>query len=295
MLNVTTALESIRQRLATWEWIRVQTDLLTGVPPGRRLASSANIIPSEIDRAELTETHAKPRISQQDAASFAGRIQSTLISNRLTDAQWQRHIDECKKFRFHAAMIPPAWTRKTASALAGTGIRVASFIDFPFGVMTSAGKAYEAGRLVQEGAQEIDLMPNVGFLLSGREKDYFEDIRGVVEGARGIPVKIMLELPLLSVAQRERAVALSIDAGIAYLKNASGGSVGIATAEDIRFLRGLAPQNIHIKASGGIKTAEHVRELVEAGADLVGTSAAVAIMAELRGETPGSQQSVVDY
>jgi deoxyribose-phosphate aldolase len=243
----------------------------------------------------LTETHAKPRISLQDAASFAGRIQSTLISNRLTDAQWQQHIDECKKHRFHAAMIPPAWTSKTAAALAGTGIKVASFIDLPFGTMTSAGKAYEAGRLVQEGAQEIDLMPNVGFLLSGREKDYFEDIRGVVEGAKGIPVKIMLELPLLNAAQRERAVALSISAGVSYLKNASSGSVGIATAEDIRFLRGLAPKHIHIKASGGIKTAEHVRELVESGADLVGTSAAVAIMAELQGETPGSQQSGSDY
>ena len=149
--------------------------------------------------------------------------------------------------------------------------------------MTSSGKAYEAGRLVQDGAQEIDLMPNVGFLLSGMEREYFENIRGVVEAATGIPVKIMLELPLLSAQQKERAVALSVEAGAAYLKNASSGAVGVATPEQIRFLRRLAPPSVRVKASGGIKTAQQVRELLEAGADLVGTSAGVQIVEELRG------------
>ena len=115
------------------------------------------------------------------------------------------------------------------------------------------------------------------------EKEYFEDMHGVTEAAGGIPVKIMLELPLLNTQQKERAVALSIDAGVAYLKNASGGAVGVATPEDIRYLRRLAPARIHIKASGGIKTAEQVRELLAAGADIVGTSAAVEIISELQG------------
>ena len=178
-------------------------------------------------------------------------------------------------------MIPPAWVRKTASALRGTPIRVASFVDFPYGTMTSAGKVYEAGQLVQAGVQEIDLMPNVGFLLSGMEKEYFEDIRGVVQAAAPVPIKVMLELPLLNAHQGERAVALSIEAGAAYLKNASSGRVGVATPEQIGYLRKLAPPHIRIKASGGIQTAQHVRELLNAGADLIGTSAAAAIMKEL--------------
>jgi deoxyribose-phosphate aldolase len=218
-----------------------------------------------------------------EVLGIAGRIQSTLISNCLTEARWQEHVSACLTHRFHAAMIPAAWVRKTADALRGTGIRVASFIDLPYGTMTSAGKAHEAARLVEQGAEEIDLMPNVGFLLSGMEKEYFEDIRGVTEAAGGKPVKIMLELPLLTAQQKERALALSIDAGVAYLKNASGGAVGVATAEDIRYLRRLAPARIRIKASGGIKTAKQVRELLKAGADLIGTSTAVEIIREFEG------------
>ena len=135
---------------------------------------------------------------------------------------------------------------------------------------------------MQAGAEEIDLMPNLGFLLSGMEKEYFEDIRGVVEAAAGVPVKIMLELPLLDARQKERAVQLSIEANVAYLKNVSSGAVGVATPEEIRFLRGMAPRRIRIKASGGIKTLAQVRQLLDAGADLVGTSSGVQIMRELQ-------------
>jgi deoxyribose-phosphate aldolase len=192
-------------------------------------------------------------------------------------------------------MIPPAWVKKTAQKLRDTGIRVASFIDFPYGTMTSRGKADEARHLVDAGAEEIDLMPNVGFLLSGMETEYRDDIQGVVEASGKVPVKIMLELPLLSPQQRERAVSLSVEAGVAYLKNASGGAVGVATPEDIRFLRALAPAHVRVKASGGIKTARQVRELLNAGADLVGTSSGVQIMEELLHGVDASGQAHSDY
>jgi len=218
-----------------------------------------------------------------EASLLARRIQFTIISNTLTAERWQEHIAQCLRYRFQAAMIPAAWVKKTAAALEGTGIRVASFVDFPYGTMTGAGKAYEAARLVEDGAEEVDLMPNVGFLLSGMEREYAEDIGGVVRAAGTIPVKIMLELPLLNAQQKERAVALSIEAGVAYLKNASGGNVGVATPEQIRFLRALAPPHVRIKASGGIKTARHVRELLAAGADVVGTSSGVQIIQEALG------------
>ena len=232
------------------------------------------------------------RAGQSEASRLAGRIQHTIISNVLTEALWEAHLAECLRYRFHAAMIPPAWVNQTARRLHGTGIRVASFIDFPYGTMTSAGKAGEAKLLADEGAQEIDLMPNVGFLLSRMEKEYFRDIEGVVRAAGKIPVKIMLELPLLNAQERERAVALSVDAGVSYLKNASGGAVGVATVEDMRFLRRLAPPSVRVKASGGIKTAQQVRDLLEAGADLVGTSSGVRILQELTGaEIPASPAS----
>jgi deoxyribose-phosphate aldolase len=235
------------------------------------------------------------REAQAEAVHLAGRIQHTLISNVLTTTLWEQHIAECLKYKFQAAMIPPAWVRRTAQALKGSGVRTASFIDFPYGTMTSTGKAHEAAELAQVGGEEMDLMPNVGFLLSGMENEYFGDIRGVVEAAGKIPVKIMLELPLLSSVQRERAVALSVEAGVAYLKNASGGAVGVATPEDIRFLRQRAPLNVRVKASGGIKTAQQVRELLAAGADLVGTSSGVRIMQELLKGTDALRQAPSDY
>src|ERR1700758_4542113 len=86
-----------------------------------------------------------------EAARLARRIQHTLISNVLTHSLWEAHVAECLKYKFHAAMIPPAWVRRTAEALRKSGVRVASFIDFPYGTMTSACKAYEAGQLVAEG------------------------------------------------------------------------------------------------------------------------------------------------
>jgi deoxyribose-phosphate aldolase len=226
---------------------------------------------------------------------LASRIQSTIISNTLTYARWEQHIAECLKYHFQAAMIPPAWAKKTAERLRGTGIKTASFVDFPYGTMTSAGKAYETAQLIEDGAEEVDMMPNVGFLLSGMEREYSEDIRGVVKAAGAIPVKIMLELPLLNPQQRERAVALSVEAGVAYLKNASGGAVGVATPEQIAFLRRLAPAHVRVKASGGIKTAQQVRELVAAGADVVGTSSGAQIMGEVVGHALTGTGPDVEY
>jgi deoxyribose-phosphate aldolase len=216
-----------------------------------------------------------------NSSEIAGRIQHTLISNRVTREMWEQHVAACVKFRFHAAMVPAAWVKLTAAALRAERVRVASWIDLPFGTMTSQGKAYEASRLIDAGTVEIDLMPNIGFLLSGMEREFAADIAGVVGAAGDAPVKVILELPLLNARQKERAIALAVEAGAAYLKNASSGAVGIATPEDIRYLREHAPAKVKIKASGGIKTATQVQSLLQAGADLVGTSSGVRIMEEI--------------
>ena len=241
------------------------------------------------------ETAGVDRDLATDAKQLAQRIQHTLISNVLTTSLWEAHIAECLKYRFNAAMIPPAWVRRTADILRGSGVRTASFLDFPYGTMTSRSKSQEAAALVGEGAEEIDLMPNVGFLLSGMEREYFEDIRGVVQSAGKVPVKIMLELPLLNAQQRDRAVTLSVEAGVAYLKNASGGAVGIATPDDMRYLRRVAPAPVKVKASGGIKTASQVSDLIAAGADLVGTSSGARIMHEILHEDNVQPDSPASY
>jgi len=221
--------------------------------------------------------------NSHDVKSVAGRIQHTLISNAVTRAAWEKHVEACLGHRFHAAMVPAMWVKLTVEALRGTGVRTASWVDLPLGSATSAGKAHEAGELVRAGADEIDLMPNVGFLLSGMEKEYLEDIRGVVTAAEGRPVKVITEMPLLSAGQLERAVTLAVQAGASYLKNLSGGAVGTATVEQVKRLRELTPAHVKVKASGGIRTARQVLQLLAAGAALVGTSHGVAIVSEVKG------------
>jgi deoxyribose-phosphate aldolase len=244
----------------------------------------------------MTTTKEASENTHTEALRLANCIQSTIISNVLTRERWEQHIAECRKYQFQAAMIPPAWVKETAKALRGTGIKTASFVDLPYGTMTSAGKAYETAKLVEAGVEEVDLMPNVGFLLSGMEREYGDDIDGVVKAAGKIPVKVMLELPLLNERQKERAVALSVEAGVAYLKNASGGAVGLATPEQIAFLRRLAPPHVRVKASGGIKTAQQVRDLIAAGAEVVGTSSGAQIVEEvLGGLAPESRGKSVQY
>lgn len=211
-------------------------------------------------------------------AELARYIQHTLIAVGTTREQTIAHAQQCVEHGFDAAMVAGSWVGLTAEVLAGTGITVASALDFPtVGVMTSAGKAAEAAELVRLGARELDIGVQVGWLRSGDHDAFREDIAGVVRAA-GVPVKVMLELPLLSPAERAAAVDLACEAGAAYLKNASSGAIETANPESIRYLVERAPAGVLVKASGGIKSRDQIVALLEAGAAKVGTSAGVEVV-----------------
>ena len=205
-------------------------------------------------------------------------IQHTLIGASVTRDQVLAHAQECVAHGFGAAMVQGSWVDIVSEALAGTGIPVASALDFPeVGLMTSAGKAAEAAELVQKGAQQIDIGVQIGWLKSGMTREYQDDIRRVVDAA-GVPIKVMLELPLLTEKERDLAVDLAVEAGVAYVKNASSGAVEVASPESIRYLKERVPDTVGVKASGGIKSLEHAQSLLVAGADMLGTSAGIAIV-----------------
>jgi deoxyribose-phosphate aldolase len=208
----------------------------------------------------------------------AARIQHTLIATGTTRAELIRHCEECLEHGFDAAMIAGHWLPVARDVLAGSAVKLASAVDFPVNQMTTAGKAAEARALVDAGAQELDMLVNIGWLRSGMEKAFRDDIAAVVEAAAPAGVKVMLELPLLDAAQRDRAVALAVEAGVRWVKNASAGAVGIATPEDIHYLKARVPATIGVKASGGIKSWDGAVALLDAGADLLGSSAGVAIV-----------------
>lgn len=212
------------------------------------------------------------------AAQLAGRIQHTLVGQAITERQVRAHAAECAEHGFDAAIVPPTWVPAARAELRGTDIRVGSIIDFPFGMMTTAGRIAEAAALVDAGADELDATVNIALLLSHRVDRFIDDLRAVVQAASPIGVKVMLQLPLLNPEQRIKVVQAAVEAGVAFVKNASSGAVGIADPATISFLRQHVPPSVGVKASGGIKTVEQVRALLAAGADLVGTSSGVSIV-----------------
>lgn len=219
-----------------------------------------------------------PSYSADRPASLAPFIQHTAIDIGITRDDMIRHCEEAVRFGFNAAMVPASWVPLVAERLRGTGVQVASALDFPtVGSMTSAGKAAEARAIAEAGADQLDMGVQVGWLRSGMEQEFRDDIAAVVEAA-GIPVKVMLELPKFTAAERERAVELAMDAGAAYLKNASSGAVEIANPDSIAYLVERARPGVAVKASGGIKTVEQAVSLLDAGASLLGTSAGIAIV-----------------
>jgi len=204
-------------------------------------------------------------------------IQHTLIATGLTRERIIQHAEEAVTHGFNAAMVPGSWVPEVVEVLRGTGVIVASALDFPTcGVMSSRGKAAEAQSLVDLGAQQIDIGVQVGWLKSGLYDRFRDDIAGVV--AAGVPVKVMLELPLLTSDERDAAVELSMEAGAAYLKNASSGAVEVANPASIAYLAARVRGGVQVKASGSITSYDQAASLLRAGAVLLGTSAGVAIV-----------------
>ncbi|WDZ83779.1 deoxyribose-phosphate aldolase [Micromonospora cathayae] len=208
---------------------------------------------------------------------LAPYIQHTLIDIGTDAEEMARHWGQAVEYGFDAAMVAAIWVPDARAALAGTGVKVASALDFPFGATTTEGKVAEARALARAGVDEIDIGVHIGYLRSGRYREYRDDIAAVVR-AVDVPIKVMLELPRLSERERDVAVDLAVEAGVAWVKNASSGAAGVATPADIAYLRARVPAGIRVKASGGITSAGQVRELLDAGADLVGTSAGLSII-----------------
>lgn len=213
-------------------------------------------------------------------AELAPYIQHTKIQANATREEMIVHINQAAHHGFNAAMIPGSWVPLAVELLRGTRVKIASALDFPtVGVMTSQGKASEAAELVRLGAEEIDIGVQIGWLKSGMFTEFRDDIAGVVKAA-GVPIKVMLELPLLTEKEREIAVELSMEAGAAYLKNASSGQIETANPTSIRYLAERVKNGVKVKASGSIKSYTQVKSLLQAGAALVGTSAGIEIITD---------------
>jgi deoxyribose-phosphate aldolase len=215
--------------------------------------------------------------------NMAGIIDHTLLKPDATRDQVLKLCREAAEYRFACAMVNPAWAGVAHSALAGTGIPVGVVVGFPLGASLACTKRDEAIALLRKGVRELDMVIGIGLLKSGMNTLVRQDIHGVVEAAHdaGAIVKVILETCLLTLEEKIRGSELAIAAGADFLKTSTGFSTGGATAADIAMMRGVAGNRCGVKASGGIRTLEDARVLLEAGASRLGASAGIQIVQEM--------------
>jgi deoxyribose-phosphate aldolase len=235
---------------------------------------------------ELTfgfDSNAFSRTALSSWQNLAAVIDHTLLKPNATRDEVIAVCREAAEYKFACAMVNPVWVSLARSVLVGTGIPVGVVVGFPLGASLSGTKRDESIALLRNGAKELDMVISVGPLKSGMNTLVQQDIRGVVEVGHeaGAIVKVILETCLLTMEEKIRGSELAIAAGADFLKTSTGFSTGGATAADIAILRGVAGGRSGVKASGGIRTLEDVRAMVDAGANRIGASAGVSIVREL--------------
>jgi deoxyribose-phosphate aldolase len=211
-------------------------------------------------------------------AKMASMIDHTLLKPDATREQLMQMCDEAKQYSFATVCVNSANIPLVARQLRGSHVKPIAVVGFPLGAATSQAKAFEAREAIRAGAEEIDMVINIGALKSKDYKTVFEDIKTVVEASKPHKVKVILETSQLNEEEKVIACALAKTAGAAFVKTSTGFGGGGATVEDISLMRRIVGLDMEVKASGGIRTREDAQKMIQAGADRIGASASVGIV-----------------
>lgn len=206
-------------------------------------------------------------------------IDHTLLKANATRAQIEKLCGEALEYNFASVCVNTCWVPLAHEKLAGSDVKTCCVVGFPLGAMLTEAKAAETRLAVEAGADEVDMVINVGWLLDGEYDAVRNDIAAVVKAADGKCVKVIIEACLLTDEQKVKACELSVDAGATFVKTSTGFSTGGATVADVALMRKTVGDRCLVKAAGGIHTADEARAMVEAGADRLGCSAGIQIMA----------------
>jgi len=209
---------------------------------------------------------------------LASLIDHTNVRADATVDDIERLCREAVSYGFRCAVVTPTNVRLAAELLDGTDVMVCSVVGFPAGVSTPRVKALEASEVVENGAEEVDMVMNIGAMKSGDGDLVYRDIKGVVDAA-GVPVKVILETAYLTDKEKVEACLISKEAGAAFVKTSTayGGLAG-ATVEDVMLMRKTVGDDMGVKAAGGIRDIETALAMIDAGADRIGTSTGVQII-----------------
>lgn len=201
---------------------------------------------------------------------IAPYIDHALLMPTATSEHVKQWCEEADRFGFAAVCVYPVHVKQAAELLHGKNPKVCTVIGFPSGATTSATKMFEAQEALENGAFELDVVINLGWLKAGKTEEIHREIAEICEAADQ-NVKVILETNLLTDAEKSVAAEIAMDAGASFLKTCTGWNGG-ATVADVRLLKEVARERVGIKASGGIRTAEQALDLIVAGATRLGTS-----------------------
>lgn len=218
-------------------------------------------------------------------------IDHTLLKPEATEAEIDRLADEAREFGFASVCVNPTWVKRSAERLRGSDVKTCAVIGFPLGANTPEIKAMEARRALRDGAREVDMVINVGALKSGDYDLVRRDIEKVVDAAHegGAIVKVILETSKLTDEEKVLASALAKEAKADYVKTSTGFGGGGATVFDVALMRETVGPDMGVKASGGVRTAEEVEDMIAAGATRIGASAGVQIIGGTKGDNGGER------
>ena len=210
--------------------------------------------------------------------NIAKKIDHTMLKAEATKETIKRYCDEAKEFGFASVCVNTCHVPLVSEELKGTDVKVCCVVGFPLGAMSTAAKAFEAKNAVLEGADEIDMVLNIGGM---KDKDYTmvrDDIKAVADACKGKTVKVILETCLLTKEEIVKACELAMEAGADFVKTSTGFSTGGATPEDVALMKKTVGDRMKVKASGGIRTYEQAVELINAGADRIGAGNGVILL-----------------
>jgi deoxyribose-phosphate aldolase len=208
-------------------------------------------------------------------------IDHTLLKPEATEAQIVELCREAVRYQFASVCINPCYIAVAARELRGSGVKTGTVIGFPLGATTREVKVFEAEQAMRNGAEELDMVMNIGALKAGLREAVAGEIRAVVEAARGKAlVKVIIECCLLTEEEKIAACQIVQEAGANFVKTSTGFASGGATVKDVRLIRQTVGPDMGIKASGGIRDYRTALAMIEAGANRIGTSSGVAIFRE---------------
>jgi deoxyribose-phosphate aldolase len=214
---------------------------------------------------------------------MARALEHTLLRADAADADMARLCEEARRLALRAVCVNPHWVPRCRQLLAGSPVVVCTVVGFPLGAALAEVKVYEAMHARLRGAEELDIVMNVGAARDGRWDFVERELAAVVTASPGLVQKVILECACLDEEQKLRAVEAARRAGAVFVKTSTGFGPGGATVEDVRLLARAAGTGMGVKAAGGIRTLDEARAMLQAGAARIGTSSAADIMEELGG------------